>query len=122
MNPTKKYIRFKNLLQVCNRIPTIGTQLKILSTVKATMLGAQSMSLPNFFTFDLNIRCFKKTNSDFQDSREDDAATEMLVTNAKNLNASIQETVRAAKAASIKIRTDSGLRLRWVRKPLSFRR
>jgi Vinculin family. len=32
---------FQNLLQVCERIPTIGTQLKILSTVKATMLGAQ---------------------------------------------------------------------------------
>ena len=31
----------QNLLQVCERIPTIGTQLKILSTVKATMLGAQ---------------------------------------------------------------------------------
>merc|ERR1719458_416397 len=30
-----------NLLQVCGRIPTIATQLKILSTVKATMLGAQ---------------------------------------------------------------------------------
>uniref|UniRef100_A0A8D9B7E8 Vinculin n=2 Tax=Cacopsylla melanoneura TaxID=428564 RepID=A0A8D9B7E8_9HEMI len=29
------------MLQVCERIPTIGTQLKILSTVKATMLGAQ---------------------------------------------------------------------------------
>ena len=33
-----------NLLQVCERIPTIGTQLKILSTVKATMLGAQEWS------------------------------------------------------------------------------
>ena len=32
---------FQSLLQVCERIPTIGTQLKILSTVKATMLGAQ---------------------------------------------------------------------------------
>ncbi|XP_063600822.1 vinculin-like isoform X1 [Penaeus indicus] len=32
-----------NLLQVCERIPTIGTQLKILSTVKATMLGAQEI-------------------------------------------------------------------------------
>ena len=31
----------QNLLSVCERIPTIGTQLKILSTVKATMLGAQ---------------------------------------------------------------------------------
>lgn len=38
---------FQNLLQVCERIPTIGTQLKILSTVKATMLGAQGM----FFIF-----------------------------------------------------------------------
>ena len=28
-------------MQVCERIPTIATQLKILSTVKATMLGAQ---------------------------------------------------------------------------------
>lgn len=40
----KKNIFFtsiQNLLQVCERIPTIGTQLKILSTVKATMLGAQ---------------------------------------------------------------------------------
>jgi len=31
----------QSLLQVCERIPTIATQLKILSTVKATMLGAQ---------------------------------------------------------------------------------
>jgi vinculin len=37
---TDKRIR-TNLLQVCERIPTIATQLKILSTVKATMLGAQ---------------------------------------------------------------------------------
>lgn len=37
---TDKRIR-TNLLQVCERIPTIGTQLRILSTVKATMLGAQ---------------------------------------------------------------------------------
>jgi hypothetical protein len=29
----------QNLLQVSERIPTIGTQLKILSTVKATMFG-----------------------------------------------------------------------------------
>jgi hypothetical protein len=31
----------QTLLQVCERIPTIATQLKILSTVKATMLGSQ---------------------------------------------------------------------------------
>ena len=35
------YMCFQSLLQVCERIPTIATQLKILSTVKATMLGAQ---------------------------------------------------------------------------------
>ncbi|OWR55289.1 Vinculin, partial [Danaus plexippus plexippus] len=56
---TDKRIR-TNLLQVCERIPTIGTQLKILSTVKATMLGAQG-------------------------SEEDQEATEMLVGNAQNL-------------------------------------
>ena len=33
----------QSLLQVCERIPTIATQLKILSTVKATMLGAQGI-------------------------------------------------------------------------------
>ena len=38
-NAYRDYLQ--NLLQVCERIPTIGTQLKILSTVKATMLGAQ---------------------------------------------------------------------------------
>lgn len=53
-----------NLLQVCERIPTIGTQLKILSTVKATMLGAQG-------------------------SDEDREATEMLVGNAQNLMQSV---------------------------------
>ncbi|KAG8234896.1 hypothetical protein J437_LFUL015597 [Ladona fulva] len=80
-----------NLLQVCERIPTIGTQLKILSTVKATMLGAQG-------------------------TEEDKEATEMLVGNAQNLMQSVKETVRAAESASIKIRTDAGIRLRWVRK------
>ena len=45
---------------MCERIPTIGTQLKILSTVKATMLGAQG-------------------------TQEDIDATEMLVGNAQNL-------------------------------------
>ncbi|CAG2100408.1 unnamed protein product, partial [Medioppia subpectinata] len=80
-----------NILQVCERIPTIGTQLRILSTVKATMLGAQG-------------------------SEEDDEATEMLVGNAQNLMQSVKETVRACESASIKIRTDSGLRVRWVRK------
>jgi len=87
---TDKRMRM-NLLQVCERIPTIGTQLKILSTVKATMLGAQG-------------------------SEEDQEATEMLVGNAQNLMQSVRETVRAAEAASIKIRVDSGYTIRWCRK------
>ncbi|KAK0167826.1 hypothetical protein PV327_001685 [Microctonus hyperodae] len=87
---TDKRIR-TNLLQVCERIPTIGTQLKILSTVKATMLGAQG-------------------------TEEDQEATDMLVGNAQNLMQSVKETVRAAECASIKIRTASGIKLRWVRR------
>lgn len=80
-----------NILQVCERIPTIGTQLRILSTVKATMLAGQGTD-------------------------EDLEATEMLVGNAQNLMQSVKETVRACEAASIKIRTDSGMRVRWIRK------
>ncbi|XP_063400805.1 vinculin-like isoform X12 [Mytilus edulis] len=87
---TDKRMRL-NLLQVCERIPTIGTQLKILSTVKATMLGAQG-------------------------SEEDQEATEMLVGNAQNLMQAVKETVRAAEAASIKIRVDSGYQIRWHRR------
>ncbi|CAO1385655.1 unnamed protein product [Diamesa serratosioi] len=88
---TDKRIR-TNLLQVCERIPTIGTQLKILSTVKATMLGAQG-------------------------SDEDREATEMLVGNAQNLMQSVKETVRAAEGASIKIRSDQNHHgLRWIRR------
>lgn len=51
-------------------------------------------------------------------SEEDQEAMELLVLNAQNLMQSVKDTVRAAEAASIKIRTDSGLRLRWVRKPV----
>lgn len=43
-------------------------------------------------------------------------ATEMLVHNAQNLMQSVKETVREAEAASIKIRTDAGFTLHWVRK------
>lgn len=81
----------QNILQVCERIPTIATQLRILSTVKATMLGAQG-------------------------SDEDQEATDMLVGNAQNLMQSVKETVRACEAASIKIRTDAGVRCIWTRK------
>uniref|UniRef100_A0A1I8BIC7 Vinculin n=1 Tax=Meloidogyne hapla TaxID=6305 RepID=A0A1I8BIC7_MELHA len=70
------------LLQIAERIPTIATQLKILATVKATMLGSQR-------------------------TEEDEEAMEQLVLNAQNLMQSVKDTVRAAEAASIKIRTNS---------------
>ncbi|KAM4876376.1 vinculin-like [Thomomys bottae] len=89
---TDKRIR-TNLLQVCERIPTISTQLKILSTVKATMLGWTNIS-----------------------DEKSEQATEMLLHNAQNLMQSVKETVQEAEAASIKIRTDAGFTLRWVRK------
>ncbi|GFO01226.1 vinculin [Plakobranchus ocellatus] len=93
-----------NLLNVCERIPTIGTQLKILSTVKATMLGAQEpIPAPD----GSEIAC---------GSEEDQEATEMLVGNAQNLMQAVKETVRSAEAASIKIRVDSGYTIRWARK------
>ena len=50
----------QNLLSACERINSIGTQLTILSTVKATMLNAQG-------------------------TEEDIEATEMLVGTAQNL-------------------------------------
>ena len=40
----------------------------------------------------------------------------MLVGNAQNLMQSVKETVRATEAASIKMRTDAGIQLRWVRR------
>ena len=49
-------------------------------------------------------------------SEEDQEATEMLVGNAQNLMQSVRETVRAAEAASIKIRVDSGMQMNWIRK------
>ncbi|XP_066153988.1 vinculin isoform X11 [Euwallacea fornicatus] len=92
---TDKRIR-TNLLQVCERIPTIATQLKILSTVKATMLGSQGKMVKG--------------------SEEDREATEMLEGNAQNLMQSVKETVRAAEGASVKIHAQTHGRLRWVRR------
>merc|ERR1719220_1300052 len=88
---TDKKIR-TNLLQVCEKIPTLGTQLRVLSTVKATMMG-QNM-----------------------DSEEDQDAMDMLIGNAQKLNQAVKETVRAAEAASIRVRSDAGFKLKWVRK------
>jgi hypothetical protein len=47
---------------VCEKIPTLGTQLRVLSTVKATMMG-QTM-----------------------ETEEDQEAMDMLVFNAQKLN------------------------------------
>ena len=49
-------------------------------------------------------------------TEEDIEATETLVGNAQNLMQSVKQTVTASEAASIKIRTDAGIRLKWVRK------
>lgn len=57
----------------------------------------------------------------FLGSEEDQEATDMLVGNAQNLMQSVKETVRAAESASIKIRTDAGIRLLWVRKQPWYR-
>merc|ERR1719394_2244898 len=84
----------KELARHCTdeKIPTLGTQLRVLSTVKATMMG-QNM-----------------------DSEEDQEAMDMLVFNAQKLNNAVKETVRAAEAASIRVRSDAGFKLKWVRK------
>ena len=80
------------LSKVCEKIPTLGTQLRVLSTVKATMMGVN------------------------MDTEEDQEAMDMLVFNAQKLNQAVKETVRAAEAASIRVRSDAGFKLKWVRK------
>ncbi len=49
-------------------------------------------------------------------TEEDREATDVLVGNAQNLMQSVKLTVTAAEAASIKIRTDAGISLKWVRR------
>ncbi|CAF4204459.1 unnamed protein product, partial [Rotaria magnacalcarata] len=89
------------------RIPTIGTQLKILSTVKATMFGIYGV-LP---------RSLSKNERAMIHSEEDAEATEMLIGNAQNLMQSVKETIKVAEIASDKIRLmDNGIRLRWTRR------
>merc|ERR1712217_551928 len=86
---TDKKIR-TNLLQVCEKIPTWGTQLRVMSTVKATMM----------------------TNT--IDTEEDAEAMDMLVFNAQKLNQAVKETVRAAEAASISSHTPASSLLSHV--------
>merc|ERR1739838_389006 len=93
---TDKRIR-NDMMKTLERIPTISTQLRILSTVKAASLGDQT---------------------DMTKEEEDAAvqATELLVHNAQNLMMSVKDTVKYAEAASIRIRTDAGVKMRWVRR------
>ncbi|CAH8506530.1 unnamed protein product [Heterobilharzia americana] len=84
---TDRRIR-SNLLHLSDRILTIGNQLKILSTVKATMLGTQG-------------------------STEDQENTESLVGNAQNLMQTVIEALHVAEGASIKMRVHSGHKFIW---------
>eukprot|EP00095_Tigriopus_kingsejongensis_P003227 maker-scaffold547_size140190-snap-gene-0.23 protein:Tk03227 transcript:maker-scaffold547_size140190-snap-gene-0.23-mRNA-1 annotation:"Vinculin" len=92
---TDKKIR-TNLLQVCEKIPTLGTQLRVLTTVKATMMS-ENVETP-----------------------EDQEAMDMLVFNAEKLNQAVRETVGAAESASIRVRSDAGFKLKWIRKPVPW--
>ncbi|GBP04700.1 Vinculin [Eumeta japonica] len=85
-----------NLLQVSERIPTIGGQLKMLSTVKAMRFNHQGTD----------------------ENRE---AMTMLIENTQNLMQTIEGVVKAAAGASVKIRSErrSGS-MRWVRKPMYY--
>ncbi|KAJ8705175.1 hypothetical protein PYW07_011002 [Mythimna separata] len=80
-----------NLLQTCERIPTISGQLKMLTTVKGFSLGRHG-------------------------TQEDKEALDMLVGNAQRLMLSIQDVVKGAASASVKIMSQRGLRMKWVRK------
>lgn len=84
------------MFQVCEKIPTLGTQLRVLSTVKATMMG------------------------NTMETEEDLEAMEMLEYNAHKLNEAVKDTVRAAESASIRVRSDAGFKLKWRRKPIWY--
>jgi len=93
---TDKRIR-NDMLKTLERIPTISTQLRILSTVKAASLGERA-----------------EMSKDDLDAAQQ--ATDLLVHNAENLMMSVKDTVKYAEAASIRIRTDAGIKMRWVRR------
>ncbi|XP_026733970.1 talin-1-like [Trichoplusia ni] len=84
-----------NLLQTCQRIPTISGQLKMLTTVKGFSLGRHG-------------------------TQEDKEAMDMLVGNAQSLMLSIQDVVKVAASASVKIMSQRGPRMKWVRRKTSY--
>ncbi|TGZ59859.1 hypothetical protein CRM22_008850 [Opisthorchis felineus] len=99
---TDRRIR-SNLLHLSERILTIGNQLKILSTVKATMLESQEECIYGA-PVQSELDC---------GSNEDQENTESLVGNAQNLMQSVIEALHVAGSASIKMRVDSGFRIIW---------
>ncbi|VVC87567.1 unnamed protein product [Leptidea sinapis] len=82
-----------SLLQVCDRVPTVSGQLKMLTTVKGSSLGHMGRE-------------------------EDKEAMTTLVANAQNLMISIQEVVKNSESASVKIMSQRGRRIKWVRRYL----
>ena len=110
-NCTDKKIR-TNLLQVCEKIPTLGTQLRVLSTVKGW--STYKISIYSFLSFTISFVATMMGQN--MDSEEDQEAMDMLVFNAQKLNQAVKETVRAAESASIRVRSDAGFKLKWVRK------
>ncbi|XP_050671805.1 uncharacterized protein LOC126970120 isoform X2 [Leptidea sinapis] len=87
-------LRIRNsLLQVCDRVPTVSGQLKMLTTVKGSSLGHMGRE-------------------------EDKEAMTTLVANAQNLMISIQEVVKNSESASVKIMSQRGRRIKWVRRYL----
>ncbi|XP_065198121.1 vinculin-like [Sycon ciliatum] len=78
----------QTLLQLIDRLPTISTQLRIISTVKAAQSGSR-------------------------DARSDREASETLVLNARNLMKSVKEVVQAAQSATIKLKPGSAAELMW---------
>ncbi len=61
---TDKKIR-TNLLQVCEKIPTLGTQLRVLSTVKATMMTNEMNEEEDYDATDMLVSFFLKKLSTF---------------------------------------------------------
>lgn len=60
-----------------------------------------------FLCINNGAKCYILILIFFSGTEEDEEAMEQLVLNAQNLMQSVKDTVRAAEAASIKIRTNS---------------
>lgn len=75
----------------CEKIPTLGDPSSA-SSVKATMMGQNMESLR---------------------TRKQWTCWSLM---PRNLTQAVKETVRAAEAASIRVRSDAGSKLKWVRK------